>query len=330
MLVLMAATDQTISEQRVLREACGLLDRSERGKLAFTGDEAQEFLNGQVSNDVLALAPGQGCYAALLTPKGKMLADLRIIRLPPPHEQELWLDTERGALQALFDSLRSHLVGYRVELHKRTLEQGLLSLIGPGAGAVLGQPVPTPEHAARPETVAGCPVLAVATDVGVDIVCAAEDLAEVVEALREGGATPVSEASAEVIRVERGRPRFGVDIDDSTIPQEAGLNDRAVSFTKGCYVGQETVARLYYRGKPNRELRGLMLSAVAASGDELQLGDRPVGRLGSVVRSSELGPIGLALVRREAGSGALLDVGRDGVRATVVELPFAATAAGPR
>ena len=124
-------------------------------------------------------------------------------------------------------------------------------------------------------------------------------------------------------RVETGRPRYGVDLDDTVIPQEAGLNARAVSFEKGCYVGQETVARLYFRGKPNRHLRGLKLSGPAAHGDPLRLGEREVGRLGSVVESPLHGPIALALVRREAAPGDSLTVGDDGVRAHVVDLPFA-------
>jgi folate-binding Fe-S cluster repair protein YgfZ len=106
------------------------------------------------------------------------------------------------------------------------------------------------------------------------------------------------------------------------IPQEAGLNERAVSFTKGCYVGQETVARLFYRGKPNRHLRGLRLSGPAASGAPLRLGEREVGRVGSVAASPALGPIALALVRREAEPGSTLAVGDAGVTALVVELPF--------
>jgi tRNA-modifying protein YgfZ len=129
-----------------------------------------------------------------------------------------------------------------------------------------------------------------------------------------------SEADAEVVRVEHGRPRYGVDIDDSTIPQEAGINERAVSFSKGCYVGQETVARLYYRGKPNRRLLGLRLSAPAPTGSELRLGEKVVGRLGSSVVSPDLGPIGLALVRREASPGDTVEV--DGVNALIVDVPF--------
>src|ERR671934_93371 len=114
--------------------------------------------------------------------------------------------------------------------------------------------------------------------------------------------------------------RSASDVDDTTIPQEAGLNERAVSFTKGCYVGQETAARLHYRGKPNRHLRGLRLSAPLRSGTELVLGEREVGRLGSSVVSPRHGPIGLALVRREAAPGDELAAGE--ATATVVELPF--------
>jgi folate-binding protein YgfZ len=157
------------------------------------------------------------------------------------------------------------------------------------------------------------------------VLCASEDRDAVGAGLLAAGAIATSEQAAEVVRVERGRPRYGVDLDDSTIPQEAGLNERAVSFTKGCYVGQETVARLYYKGKPNRHLRGLLIAGAAdavTSGAELQLGERAVGRLGSIVYSPTHGPIGLALVRREAAPGDVVAVGADGVTATVVELPF--------
>src|SRR5437588_4805662 len=117
------------SEYRTVTDACGLLDCSQRGKLALTGPEAKSFLQGQVTNDVEALSPGQGCYAAFLTPKGKMLGDLRILDAG----DELLLDTERSALQGLFNMIRRFSIGYDVSLHKRTLERGLLSLIGPGA-----------------------------------------------------------------------------------------------------------------------------------------------------------------------------------------------------
>src|SRR3954453_20499523 len=123
----MATAQPLIREDEVVTTACGLLDRSERGKLALTGPEAKQFLNGQVTNDVEGLEPGRGCYAAFLTPKGKMRGDLRVLDLG----DELWLDTERATLQELFNLIRRFSVGYDVEVHKRTLERALLSLIGP-------------------------------------------------------------------------------------------------------------------------------------------------------------------------------------------------------
>ncbi len=345
------------SEYRIATEACGLVDRSERGKLALSGAEAKTFLQGQVSNDIEALSPGHGCYAAFLTPKGKMLGDLRVLDAG----DELLLDTERVALQDLFNMIRRFSLGYEVELHKRTLERGLLSLLGPAAEAVISGggessgaagesgvgagsgggsghgessvgvasgggsgrgagELGAEEHSHSAVSIGGVPVRAIRTDLGIDVMCNAGDGETVRAALLEAGAAEVSGAAAECLRVERGRPRYGLDLDDSVIPQEAGLNARAVSFTKGCYVGQETVARLHYRGKPNRHLRGLRLSAPANTGDQLTFDGRPVGRLGSVVLSPRFGPIALAIVRREAPPGSRVAVGASS--ADVVELPF--------
>jgi tRNA-modifying protein YgfZ len=297
-----------------------LVDRSERGKLALTGAEAKEFLHGQVTNDVEGLTDGSGCYAAFLTHKGKMLGDVRILDAG----DELLLDCERVALQELFTMIRRFKLGRAVELHKRTLERGLLSLIGPDARRIASaDDLPAEEHSHRAGELAGASVRLIATDLGVDVLCDAADTERVAAALAAGGAAVADEAAAEVRRVESGRPRYGVDLDDTVIPQEAGLNARAVSFEKGCYVGQETVARLYFRGKPNRHLRGLKLSGPAAHGDPLRLGEREVGKLGSVVESPLHGRIALALVRREASPGDSLAVGENGVRAEVVDLPFA-------
>ncbi len=315
----MATISEATEEQRAVRETSGLLDRSERGKLALTGTQAKEFLQGQVTNDVLALTPGHGCYAAFLTQKGKMLGDLRVLDTG----DELLLDTERVALQELFNMIHRFKIGFAVELHKRTLQRGLLSLIGPDARRLAGAEAAglgEQEHDNAPATIADAPVLLIATDVGVDVLCDAEATAAVRDALLAAGAVAVAEEDAETLRVERGRPRYGLDLDDATIPQEADLNERAVSFTKGCYVGQETVARLYYKGKPNRHLRGLLLSEPVAPGTELTLDDKRVGVLGSVVSSPSHGTIGLALLRREAEPGTAVTAGA--ARAEVVALPF--------
>jgi tRNA-modifying protein YgfZ len=335
-------TSRLAEDYEQITRACGLLDRSERGKLALTGPDAAAFLNGQVTNDVEALGEGEGCYAAFLTHKGKMLGDLRVLCAGSGDAgAELALDTERVALQALFDMIRRFKVGYAVELHKRTLERGLLSLIGPAARRVAaaatrpardleanGGSAPTAaalalapdEHANVAAQIAGAPVLLISTDVGVDVLCDAQATADVGAALVRAGARSVQEAAAETLRVEHGRPRYGIDLNEGTIPQEAGLNERAVSFTKGCYVGQETVARLFYRGKPNRHLRGLLLGAPAAAGAELRQGERTVGQLGSSLVSPRLGPIALALVRREVRVDAELSLPQTSARVT--ELPF--------
>src|SRR3954454_13426607 len=130
----MATAQPLIREDEVVTTACGLLDRSERGKLALTGPEAKQFLNGQVTNDVEGLEPGRGCYAAFLTHKGKMRGDLRVLDLG----DELLLDTERATLQELFNMIRRYKLGSDVELHKRTVELALLSLVGPNARRIAG------------------------------------------------------------------------------------------------------------------------------------------------------------------------------------------------
>jgi folate-binding protein YgfZ len=294
-------------------ETAGLYDRSERGKLAMTGPAAKEFLQGQVTNDIEALTPGAGCYAAFLTPKGKMLGDLRV--LDAGHE--LLLDCERIALQELFNMIRRFSIGFDVELHKRTLECGLLSVIADAPP--VAPELPEAEHSHVLVTIGSVSARAIRTDVGVDLLCDAG----AVEALKDAlGLPTLTDDEAELVRIERGRPRYGVDVDDTVIPQEAGLNDRAVSFTKGCYVGQETVARLFYRGKPNRFLRGLRLSGPTSVGARLVLGEREVGQITSEACSPTFGSIGLALVRREAPVGSTVKVGDNGTTAEVVELPF--------
>jgi folate-binding protein YgfZ len=299
------------TEYELLRESAGLVDRSARGKLRLTGAEAADYLQGQVTNDVLALEPGTGCYAALLTHKGKMVADMRVLR----GEDFVWIDTEPGRLGPLVRNVSMYSIGRDVKHEDVTDGYAILSLVGPQAREALDVAPPAEEHA----FVAGEHGLYVATDVGVDVICAAADVAAVREAL---AVEEVSEEVADCLRIESGRPRFGIDVGNETIPQEAGLNERAVSFTKGCYVGQETVARLHYKGKPNRHLRGLALAAPASTGDDVVLGERVVGQVGSAAVSPEHGPIALAILRREAEPGASVTVGAGGIEGRVADLPF--------
>jgi folate-binding protein YgfZ len=315
-----AASEVELDGQyRALREGAGVLDRSQRGKLVVGGADAADFLQGQLTNDVEALAPGEGCYAALLDRKGHMQADMRVLRLDP---EEIWLDTEAGAGDAVVRHLSLYRVGRELELVE-SVERAIVSTIGPQAAELAGTGPLSPEHAHREIELGGVACRAVATDLGIDLICATGDADAIAGALIAAGAVQVGEAAAEILRVESGRPRFGREMTTATIPQEAGIDDRAVSFTKGCYIGQETVARLHYKGKPNRRLRGLRLGAPAAHGDEIRLGEREVGRVGSTCVSPALGPIALAVVRREASAGDAVLVGEDGAEAELVELPFA-------
>ncbi len=316
----MTATSTFAQDYETLSTRCGLLDRSERGKLALTGTAAKEFLQGQLTNDVVSLTPGSGLYAAFLTQKGKMQGDVRVLDAGP----ELLLDTERVALQPLFNMIRSFSLGHDVQLHKRTLESGLLSLIGPGSDDVLraaGVELPEAEHSHLVFRFAGAEVRAIRTDLGTDLLFASEDRETVLNAVAAAGAVPVSEDAVECLRIESGRPRYGIDLDESVIPQEAGLNERAVSFTKGCYVGQETVARLFYKGKPNRELRGLRSDEPLAVGTVLSFAEREVATVTSSAHSPRLGPVALALVRREAPIGSVVTAA-DGQTSVVSALPF--------
>jgi folate-binding protein YgfZ len=293
------------SDYELLTESAGIVDRSDRAKFIVRGSDAADFLQGQVSNDVEALAPGSGCYATVLSHKGKLRTDLRILR----GNDSFWLDTESIGHAVLEHMLRTYSLGRDVQFEDVTEGRALLSLVGPAARERLDAAPPADEHA----FVTGEHGTYVATQLGVDVIAPAGTTLDV---------EPVSEEAAECLRIESGRPRLGYDMDADTIPQEAGINERAVSFTKGCYVGQETVARLHYRGKPNRHLRGLRLSEPAERGTEILLGDRVVGRIGSTCVSPRLGPIALALVRREAEPGSTVQVG--GAPAEVVDVPFAA------
>jgi len=306
------------AQYRQLREECGLLDRSERGKLIVGGAEAAEYLQGQLTNDVESLSPAEGQYAALLDRKGHMQADMRVLRLA---SGEIWIDTEAQALEAARRHLEMYKIGREVTVAELTAERAILSLIGPRAVEIAGGAA-LPEHASEEIKIGGAECLAVGTEDGIDLIARSRDTVALREALLANGATEVTPEAAEVLRIEVGKPRFGAEMSAETMPAEAGIVEDAVSFTKGCYIGQEPVARLHYKGRPNRRLRGLELSAPATPGDSLRLGEKEVGRLGSACVSPAHGPIGLAIVRREAEPGAELAVGADGVTARVVDLPF--------
>jgi folate-binding protein YgfZ len=290
--------------------------------LLVSGPDAAEYLQGQLTNDIEALEPDTGSYAALLDRKGHLVADMRALRLSHSHSDQIWLDTEPVAFEALRKHLETYKIGREVEIADATPDWTITSLIGPASIEIAGTAPLSPEHAQRYYERDGIEILAVATDLGLDLITRADAADAVAEQLVAGGAVPVTEDAAEIIRVETGRPRFGLDMGPESMPAEAGIVERAVDFEKGCYIGQEPVARLHYRGKPNRALRGLRLSGAASHGDPIVLGDREVGRIGTPCLSPALGPIALAIVRREAAEGEQLAVGDGGVTAELAELPF--------
>ncbi len=307
------------AQYRQLREECGLVEQPDRGLLVVSGAEAAEYLQGQLTNDLEGLEPGAALYAALLDRKGHMQADMRVLR--PGEEPELLLDLEPAGLEAARRHLQMYKIGREVEVSDESERHSLLSLIGPRAVEIAGTAVLS-ESGCETTSVAGAQCVAVGTVAGVDLIFATAKREQVRDALLGAGAVEVSPEAAEILRIEAGRPRFGAEMGTETMPAEAGIVEQAVSFTKGCYIGQETVARLHYKGKPNRHLRGLRFSAPAKPGDALRLGGKEVGSVGSAALSPALGPVGLAIVRREAEPGATLAVGEDGVTAEVVALPF--------
>jgi len=292
------------AQYRQLRDECGLVERPDRGLLIVSGPEAAEYLQGQLTNDTEAIEPGAWTYAALLDRKGHMQADMRVLR--PGDGPDLWLDLEPEGLAAASRHLQMYKIGREVEVADAGDEYVLFSLIGPRAT----------EFARAVEA------NALRTGEGVDLIVPAGERDRIHAALTNAGAVEVSPEAAEILRIETGRPRFGAEMGTETMPAEAGIVERAVSFTKGCYIGQETVARLHYKGKPNRHLRGLRFSAPARRGESLVLGEKEVGRVGSAAISPAFGPIGLAILRREAEPGTTVAVGEDGVTAEVVGLPF--------
>ncbi|MEA2347255.1 MAG: hypothetical protein QOG62_1042 [Thermoleophilaceae bacterium] len=300
----------TATDYELVTERAGLL-RRERGLIELGGAEAAEFLQGQVTNDIEALVPGTGCYAALLTHKGRIRADMRVLRT----DDGLLVDTEPIGHTILWKTIQTYSLGRQVTSADQTDALTVVSLLGPGAREALGVDPGHEEHS----HVMGPAGRVVATDLGVDIICPTGEVDALIQSL---GIPQVSEDTAECLRIEAGRPRLGFDVGGETIPEEAGLNARAVSFTKGCYVGQETVARLHYKGRPNRHLRGLLLSEPATAGDAVISGDREVGSVGSSCVSPLRGPIALAILRREVEPGDEVAVGDSSASAKVCDLPF--------
>ncbi len=331
----------TAAEYRALRESAAILDLSFRGRLCVLGADRLAFLNGQVTNNVKDSKTGEGCYAALVTAKGKMQSDLHIYCL----ENELLLDFEPGYSATVRARLEKYIIAEDAQLADAAPHYGLLSAQGPRAAAVLESlslPCPQKNLAVTRKEDAALGEVYVANQprigtTGFDLFIPAAALPMAAEKLltsaRAAGGRFCGWAALETARIEAGRPRFGADMDATNLPAEAGLDDRAVSYSKGCYIGQEVIARLRTYGRPAKVLRGLRLpddlTALPARGDKLFLGAKEAGYITSATASPMLRTnIALGYVRREAnqtGTELLLESGGKNTCARIVDLPFAAT-----
>ena len=321
------------AEDAALRTSCGLFDRSDRGKLRLTGTERASFLHGLVTNEVKSLAPGAGVYCALLTPKGHMVADARVL----VRRDELLLDTEPGREAAVREFLEKHLVSEDVEVSDRTAPFALLSLLGPASAEVVSATLGgTRPHLDEHQHLEREDLLVVGTRLGaltgLDLFVPMARACAVTGALLERGKplclAPVGARAVEILRVEAGVPRFGAEMGEETIPLEANLGERAISFTKGCYIGQEVIARASYRGGVRRRLVGLRLESGAMPGRGASLvrapGEtKPAGELATAVVSPRLGAIALGYARREFQAPGTELFAADGARLRVCALPFA-------
>jgi tRNA-modifying protein YgfZ len=329
-----------------LYDGAALLDRrAARGRLELIGADRRSYLHGLLTNDITALMAGTGCYAALLTPQGRMISDMRVSELP----DRLIIDLPSATSEAVRQRLADFIFSEDVEVRDVSADLGHWGLYGPQAeevaAAVFGA---TTGVTGRGERLASMPdngnvewsfggqpaVLIRSSDFGrrgFEILTAASGEL-LVQALVEAGAIRIDDETAEVSRLEAGVPAFGTDMDATTIPLEAGIEDRAISLTKGCYVGQEIIIRVLHRGhgRVARRLVGMIGAAGEGpllAGMRLEAGGRDVGTITSAVESPRLKrPIALGYVHRDhSEAGNVLDVrhGDDPLRSvTVVTTPF--------
>jgi tRNA-modifying protein YgfZ len=329
------------------REGAAVFDRSSRGKIAVAGGDRRTYLHAMLTNDVSSLQGGSGCYAAYLTPQGRLVADMTVLDLG----DMLLLDLDPSVTADVLSKLDQFIFSEDVLLGDLSEAFGKLVVAGPTAAAVItsviedagGRPLPAEDLAAWPPfrnlraSFRGQVVVVAASD---DLGVAAFDLYierpyidQLSSALAAGGTTKADLEDWETLRVEAGRPRFGADMDGTTIPLEAGIESRAISFTKGCYPGQEVVIRVVHRGHGRiaRRLVGLTIDGteVPGAGDGLRSGDREAGKITSAAWSPLVGaPIALAMVQRdffEPGTGLTVLHGDHALTAKVVELPFVRT-----
>lgn len=336
------------AEYQAVAHSAGLVDLSGRDRLCLTGSDRHRFLNGQVTNNVKDLPAGRGCHAAIVNAKARMESDLFIYHL----EEELLLDLEPGCGPAIHKRLERFIIADDVTVLDVAPHYGLWAILGPKARSVLEELDLNLEPPRERLTITKTSL----PDLG-DLYCAhnprfvgqgydlyvpTEGMATVgqrlLAAVRHIGGGPCGWQALETHRIESGTPRFGQDMDTSNLPPEAGLEATAIDYKKGCYIGQEVIARLRTYGQVSKALRGLRLDdrlqTLPAKGDKLLANGREVGFVTSAVHSPAFQcPIALGYVRRECnapGTALTLLTSEGDFEAIIVNLPMAAPVQSPK
>jgi folate-binding protein YgfZ len=325
-------------EYRTTLEAAAMFDLSPRGKVQVTGADAVTFLHNLSTNDIARLPVGAGCEAFLTTAQARIIAHVFVSRLVDGKQEALWLDLTAGLAGKVIGHLDHYLISEQVELADRTRDFAQVHLAGPLALTVLKKALPddVPELAplqnmvrsfgegrtsyVRRHDPLGLP--------GFDILIPPDQADRVWQALTAAGARPAGRESYEVLRVEAGTPEYGRDLDESNLPQEVGRTPQAVSFTKGCFLGQEPIVRIRDLGHVNRTLLGLKVAGAGQvpPGAKLFRAGQEAGKVTSAVASPRLGTVALAYVRRGSdrpGTAVEVETASGRVPAEVTSLPFA-------
>lgn len=319
-------------------ESAALFDLCDRGKIELAGRDARVFLHNLCTSDVKDLPLNAGCEAFLCTAKARVVAHIVVGHVHAADRDVLWLDVEPGMGAAVAQHLDHYLISERVAIAERTAELALLRLCGPGAKTLLdklvGEPIPDLaelHHVARTfgspsGTIHGRRQACLAPP-GYDLFCAATDAGRLRDALLGAGAVAAGPETLEVLRVEAGWPVYGVDIDENRFVVEVGRTTQAISYTKGCYLGQEPIVMARDRGHVNRTLLGVKVATgdVLTRGARLMRDGHEVGQVTSSVVSPRFGVIGLAYLKRgswDAGTVLIVEPETDGRQAAVSSLPF--------
>lgn len=298
----------SLDQYAAAHESAVLIEHSSRGTVVLTGSDRRSFLHALLTNDIASLVPGKGTYAAYLTPQGRMISDMRVIETP----DQMFLGVERATAMPLAERLDRLIFSEDVQVRDATPELEELGVYGPTAADCVQRAAGISVRTLNAEYDSVTAALTIVRDESFGVPGFALYVARSepggVSAIREkllgAGVLPANAETLETLRLEAGRPRFGIDMTTDTIPLEAGIEDRAISFTKGCYVGQEVIVRVMHRGHGRVARRLVRLVLPAGSfpppGEKIFSGDREIGEITSAAESPKArAPLAFGYVHRD-------------------------------